>query len=388
MFMTHRLRGCFLIVPLAALLALGGTLAYAQGGASSSLAGTVTDSSGGVVPGADIVIKNNATGSVFTAVSGPEGTFNIPSMPPGTYTATISLSGFKTIVLNDVTLNVGVPASVKAVLQPGELQETVVVAGATEVIQTQTAAVATTMTSRQITNLPVTGRAAFDLVGYMPGVVTADGGLRGGTVNGLPQASVNITLDGMNIQDNFAKTWDGMFTRVSPRIDAVEEVTVTTAAQGADTAGQGGVQMRFVTRSGTNKFQGSAYYYLRRDWMNSNTWFNLNRNVTTDGTPADKPIVNLRQPGGRVGGPVMIPGLFDGHDKMFFFVNYELLDSPGSRGDNRTIMSPNAERGIFEYGSGRSVNLLELAARNGHIATPAPLIAKLLPDIPATNPQP
>ena len=205
----------------------------------------------------------------------------------------------------------------------------------------------------------MTGRAAFDLVGYMAGVVTSTGSLRDGTVNGLTQASVNITLDGMNIQDNYAKTWDGMFTRVSPRIDAVEEVTVTTAAQGADTAGQGSVQMRFVTRSGTNKLQGSAYYYLRRDWMNTNTWFNENKNVTTDGKPADKPTVNLRQPGGRIGGPVVIPGLFDGHDKMFFFVNYELLDSPGSSGSTRTIMSPLTEQGVFQYGAGRTVNLLD-----------------------------
>jgi hypothetical protein len=370
-----------------ALFATSGTLAYAQGGATSSLSGTVTDSSGGVVPGADVVVKNVATGTVFTAVTGAEGTFNIPSMPPGTYTATVSLMGFKTVMLNDVTLNVGVPATVKAVLQPGELQETVIVAGATEVIQTQTASVATTMNARQIANLPVTGRAAFDLVGYMAGVVTSTGSLRDGTVNGLTQASVNITLDGMNIQDNYAKTWDGMFTRVSPRIDAVEEVTVTTAAQGADTAGQGSVQMRFVTRSGTNKLQGSAYYYLRRDWMNTNTWFNENRNVTTDGQPASKPVVNLRQPGGRIGGPVVIPGLFDGHDKMFFFVNYELLDSPGSSGSTRTIMSPLTEQGIFQYGGGRTVNLLELAAKNGHVNTIDPTIAKLLGDIRATTSQ-
>ncbi len=385
--MSHRLRGWFVVFPLVVLFAMGGTLAYAQGGATSSLSGTVTDSSGGVVPGADIVVKNVATGDTYSSVSGAEGGFNIPSMPPGTYTATVSLMGFKTVVLNDVTLNVGVPATVKAVLEPGELQETVVVAGATEVIQTQTASVATTMNARQIANLPVTGRAAFDLVGYMAGVVTSTGSLRDGTVNGLTQASVNITLDGMNIQDNYAKTWDGMFTRVSPRIDAVEEVTVTTAAQGADTAGQGSVQMRFVTRSGTNKLQGSAYYYLRRDWMNTNTWFNENKNVTTDGKPADKPTVNLRQPGGRIGGPVVIPGLFDGHDKMFFFVNYELLDSPGSSGSTRTIMSPLTEQGVFQYGAGRSVNLLELAAKNGHIGTIDPTIAKLLGDIRATTSQ-
>ncbi len=113
----------------------------------------------------------------------------------------------------------------------------------------------------------------------MPGVTTTTGSIRDATVNGLPQSAVNITLDGMNIQDNYAKSWDGMFTRVSPRLDAVEEVTISTAAQGADMGSQGAAQVRFVTRSGTNKYQGSAYFYYRRDWMNTNTWFNLHRNV-------------------------------------------------------------------------------------------------------------
>ena len=115
---------------------------------------------------------------------------------------------------------------------------------------------ANTLTARQIANIPIQGRGAFDLVGLMPGVVSSTGSNRDANVIGLPQATVNITLDGMNIQDNYAKSWDGMFTRVSPRIDAVEEVTVSTAAQGADTAGQGAVQVKFVTRSGTNTVPG------------------------------------------------------------------------------------------------------------------------------------
>ena len=150
-------------------------------------------------------------------------------------------------------------------------------------------------------------------------------------VNGLPTSAVNITLDGMNIQDNYAKTWDGMFTRVSPRLDAVEEVTISTAAQGADMAGQGGVQMKFVTRSGTNKYQGSAYYYLRRDWMNTNTWFNMQPQRRRH-RQADAPsrCSSQYQPGFRIGGPVWIPRLWDGRDKMFFFVNYEWVSSPGT----------------------------------------------------------
>ena len=296
---TRVLRGL-----LATLLLLVATaaIASAQGGSTSTLTGTVVDTSGGVIPGADVTVKNEATGTSFTAVSGTNGGFTIPAMPSGTYTVTVTLQGFKTAVLKDVVLNAGLTQSVKATLEIGGLEETVVVGGATEVVQTQSTSVAATLSSRQIANLPVPGRAAFDLVAYIPGVSSSDGSIRGATVNGLPNSAVNITLDGMNIQDNYAKTWDGMFTRVSPRLDAVEEVTVATAAAGADMAGQGGVQVKFVTRAGTNRYSGAGYYYLRRDWMNTNTWFNKyrqRRHRWQAAAQAGAVAVSARLPGGR-----------------------------------------------------------------------------------------
>jgi len=367
-----RLTCLLLLMVLATIVA--SVPAFAQGGATSTISGTVTDTSGAVVPGADIIVKHNATGNTFTAVSGSDGGFGIPAVPPGTYTITVKLMGFKTAVLNDVIANVAQTANVKAVLALGQLEETVLVTGATEIIQTQATSVAATLGVKQIASLPIQGRGAFDLVSYMPGVATTTGSIRDGTVNGLPQSSVNITLDGMNIQDNYAKSWDGMFTRVSPRIDAVEEVTVSTAAQGADMGSQGAAQVRFVTRSGTNRFQGSAYFYYRRAWMNTNTWFNLNRNVDpVTGKPTATPTIFQDQPGGRVGGPIL-------KDKAFFFFNYEWISSPGSRTDTRTIMSPLSEQGQFQYAGG-TVDLMALAAKNGHKATIDPVVAKLLADV-------
>jgi hypothetical protein len=378
--MTNRRRTLLAALAVLVLVAAWAPRAFAQGGATSTIAGTVVDTSGAVVPGADVVAKNVATNSTYTAVSGADGAFVIPAVPPGTYSVTVTLTGFKTIVLNDVIANVAQTVTVKATLEVGALEETVTVAGASELIQTQATAVAATLTQSQIANLPVVGRGAFELVGFMPGVQTTTGSLRDGTINGLPQSSVNITLDGMNIQDNYAKSWDGMFTRVSPRLDAVEEVTVSTAASGADMGSQGAAQVRFVTRSGTNQFRGSAYYYVRRDWMNSNTWFNLNRNVDpVTGAPNPKPYLFQNQPGGRLGGPIW-------KDRAFFFVNYEWISAPGSRTDTRTIMSPNAERGLFEYGGG-TVDLMALAARNGQTARIDPLIAKLISNVRASTAQ-
>jgi Carboxypeptidase regulatory-like domain len=385
--MTSTARRLFVYALLAlASLGFGTTTAFAQGSSTSQISGTVVDTSGATVPGADITAVDNATGTKFSAVSTDTGAFTIPAVPTGTYTVTVALSGFKTAVLKDVQVSTSGPAVVKATLQVGGLEETVTVGAASEIVQTQSTAVAQTLNARQIANLPVPGRAAFDLVSYMPGVTSSDGTIRGSTVNGLPQSAVNITLDGMNIQDNYLKTSDGMFARVSPRLDAVEEVTVATASQGADMAGQGAVQVKFVTRSGTNKFAGSGYYYLRRDWMNTNTWFNLHRNVDAAGKPLSKPVLSQYQPGFRIGGPVLIPGLYDGRDKAFFFVNYEELRSPGSITNNRTIMSPLSEQGQFQY-SGGAIDLMALAAKNGQIARIDPIVAKLLADIRSTTGQ-
>jgi len=385
--MCRSIRIVWTLLLVALVAAFSPLPVLAQGSSTSTLSGTVTDATGGVVPGVDVTAKNDATGVLFNAVSGSNGSFTIPAVPSGTYTVTVRLMGFKTAVLKGVVVTNAGPANVKAVLELGGLEETVIVAGAQEIIQTQATSVAQTLSARQINNLPVPGRDAFSIVSYMPGVTTTDGSIRGSQVNGLPTSAVNITLDGMNIQDNYAKTWDGMFTRVSPRLDAVEEVTVSTAAQGADMAGQGGVQVKFVTRSGTNKYQGSAYYYLRRDWMNTNTWFNMHRNVDALGNPTPKPVLSQYQPGGRFGGPVRIPGLYDGRDKLFFFVNYEWVSSPGALTGTRTIMSPQSELGVFQYAGGSPVNLMTLAAQNGQVARIDPIVAKLLADVRSSTSQ-
>ena len=362
------------LILFAVLIVGAPALAYAQGSITAPLAGTVVDSSGGVIPGVTVVVRNNGTNATFETVTSDQGTFLVPALQPGTYTVTVSLQGFKTVILNDVIVNAGVPVAVKALLELGAIEETIVVGGATEIVQTQQTAAATTLTARQIANIPVPGRAAFELIALLPGVVSSTGSVRDSSVVGLPHSAVNITLDGMNIQDNYAKTWDGMFTRVSPRLDAVEEVTVSTAAQGADTAGQGAVQIKFVTRSGSNAFQGSVYYYMRRDWMNTNTWFNEHRNVDANGKPTSKPVLKMYQPGGRVGGPIL-------RDKLFYFVNYELVRTPGMRGDTRTILSPLSAQGIFQYGGGRTVDLMALARNNAQTSTIDPTIAGLISDI-------
>ena len=293
------------------------------GGATTSLSGTVTDTSGAIIPGANVVVKNVGTSIQFDAVTNESGYFSVPALDPGAYTVTVTLMGFKTAVLNDVRVNASTPATVKVALAVGGLEETVVVTGGTEIIQTTSAAVTSTIDSNEILRIPTGSRSALEFVALLPGVSTpgGPGGSRDSTVNGLPQSAINITIDGMSAQDNHLKTGDGFFARVSPRLDAIEEVTVNSAAQDASSTGQGAVQIRFVTRSGTNQFSGSGYYYLQHYKLNANTWFN-NR----DNAPKADDI--LHQPGARFGGPVVIPGLWNGRNKAFFFVNYEESRSP------------------------------------------------------------
>jgi hypothetical protein len=351
------------------LLALTGAQAFAQGApTTSSLSGVVTDSSGAVVPGADVSVKNNATSGEFRAITDATGTFTIPALSPGAYTVTISLMGFKTVVMPDVQLIAAQPARVKAKMEVGQLQEMVTVVGATEIMQTESSSVATTLTTKQIATVPLPSRNTLDFVASLAGVIQT-GIIRDSIVMGLARSATNITIDGINVQDNYLKSSDGFYARISPRMDAVEEVTVSTANPGAESSGQGAVQIRFVTRSGSNKLQGSGYWYARRPTWNTNYWFNIR-----DGLPKEQ--IKVDTYGIRVGGPVK-------KDRLFYFLNYEEFRLPGTTSRNRTVLTADASNGIYVCNTcvAGGVNLLALAAQKGQTSTVDPIIQKLLADV-------
>ena len=180
------------------------------------------------------------------------------------------------------------------------------------------------------------------------------------------------------------RSTDGFFAIVSPRLDAIEEVSVTTAGQSAD-AGQGAVQIKFVTRSGGNSYSGSGYHYYRSDKLNANTWFN-NRDSAIDPETgkATKAKLKQNQTGVRFGGPLIIPGVVP-RGKAFFFGNYEELSQPSEVTRTRLLLSTGAQAGNYTYG-GATVNVLALAAGNAATAatsTPDPTIGALLNDIRA-----
>ena len=376
----------------------------AFGQTTSSLSGTVQDPNDAVVHGATVTVKNVATGAEFKTTTTSNGAYTLPSMSAGIYNLSVVAQGFKQSLINEIKIDAGVPATVNVTLEVGAANESVVIQSGGEMLQTQSANIATTLSVNQIARLPLQTRNTLDFLVLLPGVNTT-GGPRGSTVNGLPQSTLNITIDGLNTQDNFNKTGDGFFSYISPRIDAVEEVTVSTATPGAESGGQGAVQIKFVTRSGNNEFHGSIYEYHRNPVLNSNYWFN-NRNQTAIHEETKLPCNNtaqaydpkkchaqrdrvlLNQYGGRIGGPIVVPKIFDGHDKAFFFVNYEEFQQPTQISRTRTILSPETQAGVFQYNrtvGGQTmvekVNLLTLAARNNQTATIDPTVGKLLADI-------
>lgn len=369
--MRHRFSG-WAVLCVALLLTVSGGSAFAQGGGSSSISGTVVDKDGGAIPGVAVVVKNDA-GATFEAVTNAEGVFSVPAVAAGLYSVTVSLTGFKTAIVSDVRVAPGVPASVKVVLEVGQLEETITVASSAELINTQTATVASTLNADQINRMPTPTRNALNAVTFLPGINTATTN-RNSNVNGLPDSFVNITLDGVSNNDNFLRSSDGFFASVTPRQDAVEAVTVTTAVGAANVGGSGAVSINFATRSGTNRFSGSAYEYFRHPNLNSNYWFNKR-----DGLPRNE--VKLNQYGARVGGPIVIPGLFDGRNKAFYFVHYEQLKFPNSFTRSRRVLNPRAQEGWFRYQVGnqvQEVNVLQLAAANGHVSTINPTVRQLL----------
>jgi Carboxypeptidase regulatory-like domain/TonB dependent receptor/TonB-dependent Receptor Plug Domain len=350
--------------------------AFAQGTTTSSISGTVVDNGGGVIPGATVVVSN-AAGNTFNTITNGEGAFSIPALTPGTYKVTVTLSGFKTAVTDNVRVISGNPASIKVTLQIGTLSETVTVKSSSELINTQTATVSSTLDADQLNRMPTQTRNALNAVTFLPGVNTASTN-RNSTVNGLPDSMVNITLDGVSNNDNFNRNTDGFFASVTPRQDAVEAVTVTSAVAGANQGGSGAVSINFTTRSGTNQYSGSVYDYWRDPRFNSNYWFNERNGL-------EKNDVKLYQFGSRFGGPIRVPGLYDGAGKAFFFVHYEQVRFPNSFTRTRTANHPDTMNGLFRYNAGtttapdiRSVNVMALAAANGQISAFNPLVMNQL----------
>ncbi|MGD9590361.1 MAG: TonB-dependent receptor [Pyrinomonadaceae bacterium] len=377
------------LLAASALLVILQSAAMAQ--ITGSIAGTVVDANGASVPNATVTITSTA-GMRFTVQANENGAYRVPALSAGVYSVSVTVQGFKRTFIEQVKVDVGTPTTVNVTLEAGDVSESVTVTGAGgEVLQTQTATIGTTITGRQISETPVASRDALDLVALLPGTASV-GAPRRSSINGLPKGALAITIDGVDVQDNLLRSSDGYFTYVRPRLDAIEEVTVSSANPGSEAGGDGAVQIKFVTKRGNNDYRGTVFWQHRDEGLNANYWY-LNRDgARDDNGKAFRQKIRLNQYGGSFGGPIPFFNFGskggswwdNGKDKRFFFVNYEEFRLPASQSRTRTIFAPGGEAGIYRYVVGsetREVNLFTIAANAGQLSTPDPTIASILGQI-------
>jgi hypothetical protein len=375
------MRKLFNVLALAAMLIFAHAAVHAQT-TTGSISGTVTDASGAVVPGATVTVKGE-NGQSYTAISNSEGVYTIPGVQAGTptYTVTVSAANFKTSVIKNVKVDVATPATVNAALEAGRIEEMVVVTSGAEVLQSSTATVGSTIQGRQILETPISTRNALDLVTLLPGT-SSTGVARTSSINGLPKSALTVQVDGVDVQDQFLKSSDGFFTFIQPKIDAIDEVTVSTSNPGSESSGDGAIGIRFQTRRGTDTYRGTAFWQHRDEGLNAT---NFQNNYL--GLPKQK--LRLNQFGGSVGGPIPFLRFGDGggsvfesgKGKRYFFINYERYHlNEVSPTRTRQVLTSEAQGGVLRYGSGgtRTADLFAIAAAAGQPNTIDPTVAATL----------
>jgi hypothetical protein len=297
---------------------------------TTTLMGTVTDKTGAVVPGAQVVATNTGTNLTRTAQTSMQGEYRMEFMPIGDYTVEVSANGFRKSVQNGVTLQINVPTRVDARLDVGQISESVEVSAAAVSVNTDNAQIGRTVETAEITSLPIVGRNVYTLLSLTPGVSSnsnsivlgfpeqrtmINGGVDGGA------GSVNYYLDGGNNMTGLRNTGN-----IAPNPDAVEEFRVVTNSYSAEYGRFAGGMVNIITRSGTNAFHGSAFEFVRNDAFNAYDWGALS-------------IAPLRrnQFGGSLGGPIR-------RDKTFFFATYSGLRQNISQFLNSAVVPTSLER--------------------------------------------
>jgi hypothetical protein len=332
---------------------------------TGQIVGTVYDPSGAVVPKASVEVTDIGTGIAVTATSNDQGGFVFPALQPGNYRVLVTATGFEPALVDNVTIETARTTNIDVKFAVAAVGEEVKVVARSQVIETTSTTVSTTVGSAQIAKLPLNTRSVMDFALLTPGTATSSGS-RFSTFNGLPGGAINLTLDGINNNSQRFRSGNTSFFNFAPvRLGAMEEVTVSTAGLGADAGAEGAVQVQFVTKRGTNDYHGQGFDQIQNEGLNANSPFNAARNL---------PISKIRQHefGGNLGGPLI-------HNKLFFFGNYEQVYRPSTSTFSRTILTPEAQSGVFRYNDAnnvvRTVNLLDIARQNGFSGTIDPFIA-------------
>jgi len=302
-----------------ALLLLSG-IAYAQsevGGAS--LNGTITDPSGAVVAAAKVTATNSGTGLSRTMQTSDAGLFNFGRLPVGTYDLSVEANGFKTARKTGLALSIGAVVTLDLRLEIGGTQETVSVSAEIPVVESTRSQTSTSVNEKAVRDLPINGRNFLDFVTLTPGVIRDPA--RGGDLSfaGQRGTSNSLLVDGGDSNNTFFGQSAGRAGTRNPYTfsqEAVQEFQVNASGYSAETGRAGAGVVNVVTKSGTNDYHGNVYWFFRDKALNANTFFNNSRGIR-------KQPYHFNQYGANLGGPVVMPGGFNGKNKLFFFYNYE-----------------------------------------------------------------
>jgi hypothetical protein len=340
------------VAALAAFVVLCGSPVWGQ--ATTSLRGVITDPSGAAIPNATVHLVNADTGFGRTVTTDAQGNYVFNAVLPGNYSLDIGASGFAKYQQKGIQLLVNLPATINVKLKIGATTQTVTVTEQAPLLNTTDASQGNTLSGDQISDMPLYGRNVAALLSLQPGVVftsnrddLATNDTRAGAVNGARSDQNNITLDGVDANDQSGGAATGnpsqsAFKTVIPvTVASIEEFRVSTSNYGADEGHSAGAETALVTRGGTNTFHGSAYEYNRSQFGEANDFFNKVSEGST-GQP-NKPlhlVYNIF--GGTIGGPIK-------HDRLFFFLNYEGHRQVQAASAERTIPSPTLAQGIIQY---------------------------------------
>jgi hypothetical protein len=316
------------------------------GQATTSLRGLVTDPSGAAIPKATIHLINTDTNLERTIMSDAQGDYVFAEVLPGHYVLQVEAPGFSKFEQKGVELLVNLPETINVRMKVGAATTTVEVTSQAPLLNTTDASQGNTMSGGQISDMPLYARNVAQLLSIQPGVVftsnrndLASNDTRSGSVNGAHSDQNNITLDGVDVNDQ--GNGSPFETVIPVTVASVEEFRVSTIGYGADQGRSSGAQSSLVTKGGTNAFHGSAYEYNRSDFGEANDFFNKAAEVS--GGEPNKPlqlVYNIF--GGTFGGPIK-------HDRLFFFVNYEGDRQNQALTAERSIPSPTLADGIIQY---------------------------------------
>jgi hypothetical protein len=294
---------------------------------TANIVGTVTDTSGAVIPGARIIVSNPDKGFTRNLTSNSSGEYTVARIPIGNYVLTAEAKGFQKLVHSGITLEVGQTLRVDLQLPVGQVTQQVTVSGNVSKVETESAAISDVVTSKQITDLNLNGLNFNSLWTLGPGSVE-DNGNSVAHLHGAPSISFNgnrmeysnLELDGGNDSDEGS---GGNGGDVVPTLDSIAEFRVSTSNYGADTGQHSGAVIEVATKSGTKDFHGDAYEFVRNDKMDANDWF-INQQIAPPGGNAPKTPLKWNIFGYTVGGPIYIPNHYNtDKSKTFFFWSEE-----------------------------------------------------------------